>query len=137
MEGYKHAILSSNITFEEWNSNKSKFECIEESPNQIVILCKDKWDNLGVEMDFQKNDRAQSEWTLTVVLILITFQLLIILGLVGYILRNYKRNMTEINGVPFSAVDECEKDEILSGNASSCPILKPKQVISRMNSKDS
>ena len=90
MESYEHALLSGNFTFDDWNSNQFGFDCMETSQSQYVMLCKDKWDNLGVAMEFYKTDKVQSEWTLTIVLMLIAFKLLIILGLVTCILLKYR-----------------------------------------------
>ena len=98
MNSYEHTLLGSNFTFHEWQNNETYFECMETSPTQYVMLCKDRWENLGEELVFYKNGAANSDWILTMVLIIIACQLIMILGLVWYIFH-VKAEIKEHRGV--------------------------------------
>ena len=103
MEEYQHALLNANLTFDEWKSNGIGFQCKESSDNQFIMLCKDNWEKVGEQLDYHKNEAEDSATTLTGLMLLIGFQLLLILGLVVYLI--FKMQTPVENGMFFSALD--------------------------------
>ena len=121
MDEYQHALLSANLTFDEWKSNGIGFQCKESSENQFIMLCKDNWEKVGEQLDYHKIEAEDSATTLTGLMLLIGFQLLLILGLVVYLI--FKMQPPMQNGMFFSPIDledKREKDVMKS------PIISPK-----------
>ena len=117
---YPFALISSNFTFDEWKNREEGFQCTDTSQDQYVLLCEDKWKNVFDDLDFHKEGAQQAELTLNVVLILIASQLVLILGLVVYILRNH------VTGAENSK--SCFIDQDLENEPCRTPIITTKRM---------
>ena len=85
------------------------------------MLCKDNWEKVGEQLDYHMNEAEDSATTLTGLMLLIGFQLLLILGLVVYLI--FKMQTPVENGMFFSPINLEEKRE---NDVMKSPIISPK-----------